>query len=545
MAENKDTTVHINPGNVYTFEWKDASHTQGHVQPMISTGTTAVGYQMVEDASRQAGAETKYLFDLNPSALTGAEKGLERLENYPKSAPIAAGIAGAARIVVEANNVAQHLADGRMREVAIEAIGMAGHAAGGIGGAELGAALFARLSPAASALSAVLGGAGGADLVGETFKAGARQFTAPEPLPPDLKLEPTVVIGEAKFALVNVEGSYVWYNINEDLNLYPRYIAVVPADTLHALTDTYIKALYTPEKYAEFQQELYEREMYGGSTRAEIEARIKPIGELVTEGSPTVSPLSEPKTPQEHVAEGNAPNGEPLNQLLPENAEYSGRHIWALTDEGTLILSLEQGTVVVEIEYSGDGFQQTRMVVHDNALGKSTVVFDHRESNQPEIMRAETDTVSYVVEHGETLSQIAERHGTTVETLLELNPDIENRNLIFQDQEINLPTSGLARGPSPNSPEWQADNVVTYAVQPGDSLWKIAQETGVPFDQVLAANQHLENPTQISLGQKVNIPATFVDSDGFINAAITVSDSVVTASARSGTPYRTGTTNPG
>jgi len=47
-------------------------------------------------------------------------------------------------------------------------------------------------------------------------------------------------------------------------------------------------------------------------------------------------------------------------------------------------------------------------------------------------------TATYVVQRGDTLSAIARRFGTTVQTLLSLNPQITNPNLIFPGQVIRI-----------------------------------------------------------------------------------------------------------
>ena len=45
----------------------------------------------------------------------------------------------------------------------------------------------------------------------------------------------------------------------------------------------------------------------------------------------------------------------------------------------------------------------------------------------------------YVIQRGETLSRIARAHCTDVQTLLELNPQIKNQNLIFKNDTIQVP----------------------------------------------------------------------------------------------------------
>lgn len=53
-----------------------------------------------------------------------------------------------------------------------------------------------------------------------------------------------------------------------------------------------------------------------------------------------------------------------------------------------------------------------------------------------------TGGTTYVVQRGDTLFKIAVRFGTTVDTLLRLNPSITNRSLIYTGQVIRLPGDG-------------------------------------------------------------------------------------------------------
>ncbi|MGE5376220.1 MAG: LysM peptidoglycan-binding domain-containing protein, partial [Bacteroidota bacterium] len=46
--------------------------------------------------------------------------------------------------------------------------------------------------------------------------------------------------------------------------------------------------------------------------------------------------------------------------------------------------------------------------------------------------------VTYVVQRGDTLRIIANKLGTTVDYLLRLNPSIQNPNLIYVGQVINV-----------------------------------------------------------------------------------------------------------
>ncbi|WP_370882862.1 SafA/ExsA family spore coat assembly protein [Caloramator sp. ALD01] len=45
-----------------------------------------------------------------------------------------------------------------------------------------------------------------------------------------------------------------------------------------------------------------------------------------------------------------------------------------------------------------------------------------------------------------------------------------------------------------------------YTVQPGDSMWKIAQKYQVGISEIVAANPEIKNPALIYPGQKIKIP---------------------------------------
>ncbi|MCC6236437.1 MAG: LysM peptidoglycan-binding domain-containing protein [Dehalococcoidia bacterium] len=50
----------------------------------------------------------------------------------------------------------------------------------------------------------------------------------------------------------------------------------------------------------------------------------------------------------------------------------------------------------------------------------------------------------HVVVEGDTLSAIAEAHGTTLAEVIGLNPQIANPDLIYPGQEVNIPASAEA-----------------------------------------------------------------------------------------------------
>jgi LysM repeat protein len=103
-----------------------------------------------------------------------------------------------------------------------------------------------------------------------------------------------------------------------------------------------------------------------------------------------------------------------------------------------------------------------------------------------------------VVKPGETLSEIADRHGVSLTRLMQAN-GISNPNVITAGQSLRLPgssaaASGSARGGS-------------VTVQPGDTLSDIADRQGVSLNQLMQANG-ITNPNILVAGQKLVLPGS-------------------------------------
>lgn len=98
-------------------------------------------------------------------------------------------------------------------------------------------------------------------------------------------------------------------------------------------------------------------------------------------------------------------------------------------------------------------------------------------------------TFRYVVQPGDTLYRIARRYQVSIESLRAANPQITNPNLIVPGQIIYIPYRTMNQ----------------YVIQPGDSLYKIAQAFGVELEALIAANPGIE-PQNLQVGQVLNIP---------------------------------------
>jgi LysM repeat protein len=98
---------------------------------------------------------------------------------------------------------------------------------------------------------------------------------------------------------------------------------------------------------------------------------------------------------------------------------------------------------------------------------------------------------------GDTLSGLARRYNSTVQSIVAANPGINPNNLPVGEL-ICIPTPGRTfPGLCPNAS--------TYVIQSGDTFYSLARRFNVSVDTLLAANPGI-NPDLIRIGQSICVP---------------------------------------
>ncbi|MEA5442884.1 LysM peptidoglycan-binding domain-containing protein, partial [Cyanobium gracile] len=114
-------------------------------------------------------------------------------------------------------------------------------------------------------------------------------------------------------------------------------------------------------------------------------------------------------------------------------------------------------------------------------------------------VRARAAGGSLTVARGETLSEIAERHGITVSRLMQLN-GLSTADHIEAGQKLVVPSSGNARAAATSYNRKASEHVVRR----GESLSGIAEGYGVPLKQLIAINR-ISDPNHVESGTRLRL----------------------------------------
>lgn len=134
-------------------------------------------------------------------------------------------------------------------------------------------------------------------------------------------------------------------------------------------------------------------------------------------------------------------------------------------------------------------------IVAANGLANADVIYVGQVLVIPQQAPQDQGFKIHTVQAGESLAMIARRYGVTTDAIMQAN-NLPDLNSISAGQELRIPAAATA----------DTGRSLTYIVQRGDSLYRIALTFGVSVDDLLAANS-LAGPNAIYPGLALRIPA--------------------------------------
>lgn len=112
-----------------------------------------------------------------------------------------------------------------------------------------------------------------------------------------------------------------------------------------------------------------------------------------------------------------------------------------------------------------------------------------------------TCPVLYIVVAGDTMAAIARRFGVSLQALINANPQIADPNVIQPGQRVCIPIAPPGTPTPPACPEG-----TLHTVAPGETMFAIAQRSGLTLSQLLRANPQVADPNVLLPGQVLCIP---------------------------------------
>lgn len=100
---------------------------------------------------------------------------------------------------------------------------------------------------------------------------------------------------------------------------------------------------------------------------------------------------------------------------------------------------------------------------------------------------------TYMITKGDTLWMVAKKFGVSLEALIKANPQIKDPNKIREGEMVQIPLEKM-------------DGKIVYVVQNGDTMWNIARKFDVPVETLMRENSQITDGDTLSVGWKIRIP---------------------------------------
>ena len=200
-------------------------------------------------------------------------------------------------------------------------------------------------------------------------------------------------------------------------------------------------------------------------------------------------------------------NGNVDRDLYTENIFLSDTSTIPEVENGTQNFNTSTQTYVVQSGNTLSGIAEmfgttVQELVQINNIANPNLIFPGQvlkiltnSTNNGEETRG-VGSITYTVQRGDTLSQIAQIYNVTVAHIVEIN-GIQNPNLIFPGEKLRITESNVQE----LNPILQSN---FYTVQRGDTLSGIALKFGVTVRYLVNLNG-IRNPNLIYAGQILKI----------------------------------------
>jgi LysM repeat protein/uncharacterized protein YvpB len=162
------------------------------------------------------------------------------------------------------------------------------------------------------------------------------------------------------------------------------------------------------------------------------------------------------------------------------------------------------GQIAAEYNTTVADLAQANQLSNPNMiLAGTTLIVPDSSTPPPAPASGGTDVRIYVVQTGDTLFEIAEKYGMTVDALAQAN-NLANPNLIVVGSQLKIPavsSNATAQAEVPSGSE----NIKLHLVSAGETLGEIANMYGVKVSALVEVNG-ITDPNVLEVGDLLQIP---------------------------------------
>lgn len=215
---------------------------------------------------------------------------------------------------------------------------------------------------------------------------------------------------------------------------------------------------------------------------------------------------------EEATEEAAEPTEEAAGEAVEEPAEESAEE---MAEEGA-----EEATEEMAEESTEEAAQEAAAEETEEAAAEA-------EATEAE---ADTGERTHIVQPGENLYRIGLQYGVSWVVLQDYN-NLPSPNVIYVGQELRIP--GDAEDDDTTTPPQTGD---TYVVQAGDTLYSIGRDFGVDWREIATAN-NIVNPYRLFVGRELTIPTGSTTPPAVVTHTVAPGETLFLISLQYGVPW--------